>query len=259
MKKLQHLYFILVLFAISCEKDEIPSCNCGNNNSDKICSEYLFENEEAIGYINYEYDNNDVLIKKSYFNKNGCIKKASYYEYLNNKQTIETIYKTTNSIDYIRLYNYNSFDSISSIICERDGKEFSKITFEYNDTQNRTKEDHYSDNNLVSIIAFEYDTDGVLNKIKTLDQNNNLQSLKMYSFYLENVTKINHFDSKSNYLGNDVFRFDNKNQLLNAYHYGSKNNLINYEIGDLENGLLAKKTVYNSENNAMSFSIFKYY
>jgi hypothetical protein len=259
MKRLLYLVLISFLFILSCEKDDFPACNCEGSSTDKICSQYLFENNISLGYINFEYDNNNRLVKKSYFNNNNGVKKISYFEYANNKLTKETVYKSINSIDYIRLYNYNSYDSISSVICYRDSVEFSKITYDYNDARKKLLEKQYSNDNLITKNTYEYNTDGVLLKIKTFDSNDSLQSLKMYSFFLDNITKITNYGSEYNYLGNDVFKYDDKNQIINAYHYGPSYNLINYEIGEFENSLLSKKTIYNNEDKPVSYNVYKYY
>ncbi|NVO01414.1 MAG: hypothetical protein HXX09_01795 [Bacteroidetes bacterium] len=259
MKRLLYLIFISFLFILSCEKDEFPACNCGGNSSDKICSQYLFENDESIGYINFEYNSQHLLTKKSYFNKNGGIKKLSIFEYSNKLLTKETVYKSNNSIDYIRLYTYNSYDSINSISCVRDDIEFSKITIEYNNERKRITQKEFEASTLKIKSAYEYDSEGLLLKIKKYDGNDSLQSMNMYEFFLDNIIKIRNYGTEYSYLGNDVFKFDDKKQIINAFHYGSANNLVSSEVGEFENSLLSKKTVYNAENKVISYAVFKYY
>lgn len=178
-------------------------------------------------YINYEYDENNLLIKSSRFDEEGYQTTIRYNYNHHKKKTKEILSKPRSWKPYkenSRIYSRDTTDNV-----------YLKRTYIYDDYQNLIKvvEQNYEDNYRKSSTVFNYDSNNRIIKKMILDQND---SIRLYWTY-EYVKDID-FKTKESLIlpkfPDDYsvleFVYDKNNRILKLFHEEDKKvNLVEFE------------------------------
>ncbi len=250
---------IILLFAVlfSCTKENPIITPCDHSLPGLICKEYRYDKGAYIGYIQYGYNVKKQLVQQDLYSVNHTSVRKNY-EYsstgqLKAKTSITAGGEIIESYDY----QYNEFDSLSTITFIKDKKLQCLTTCEYNPQFFlNTKKSEFSDGTTTH-YTYLYDGNN-LYKESVYNMSDQLLSYSVYTYFSNHFKRLSHFGSTSSLLSYEIIQYNTKGELLEIKYYNSENELLKKELWSYENGLLIKYAFYNADETLVSCRLYQY-
>lgn len=257
MKNTLIILVLIVLFA--CQKDGFIPCICEESQSGLLCREYNFTNDKCIGYIDYEYEDKQVLKHKLFNTVNGIIKKSILYEYNSSKRIINiSEFNKDHLLQNQYIYDYHYFDSIATIQ-KFTNNNLEQITeYGYNGSHLMINITIYKDS-LYRYFTYQYDSEDVLWKISEYSSDSILQSYTIFHSFSNDILREDYYDGQFDFAGYKVTQLSEDHLPMLINYYDKDSNKIAWEVFEYEIRKLTKSSFYNSYGVCESYKVFVYY
>ena len=199
MNRIVFIFLITILAA--CQTDPILPCN-EEGPVGKICREYRYSNDVAIGYVEYEYEN-ESKITANIFNQQSNITKTVVEQFENGKTSIiAEQYPTSDS--KVQTWHYNETDSLFLIFY---GFNDSTLEIMYENGK-RIREDYFHSDSLDRWVAYRYyQDDGKLYRKSFYSKSDSLLFYENYQYFSTGQNRVTYFSPNHQIIGRRVYRF----------------------------------------------------
>jgi len=256
----RYLLILLIFLLFTCKKDNIVPCQCNENSNGLLCRVYEYVEEECVGYINFEYNDNDALSKQYYFSVIGNLKKYSVFNYSSNGYiTDQTDFDNKHEIINRYVYGYNSFDSIESISLYKNLILEEKCNYVYNTSYLLTGIFSFHQNQLFSYELYQYDAENIIWKLSEYSQDSVLQSYTIFQHFNNGVIREDYYNGSFEFTGykTRLYTSDNLISIINIYN---KDGITSSrDVFEYNNKSLTKYSKFNSEGERILQTIYQYY
>ena len=197
-------YIGSVLLLFGCEQDEIVPCTEGGPVGE-LCRTYRYFNEDPIGYIAFEYEEDSAQFSR-YFNVHSELEKTVIQRYSDGRLTV-IAEQFTDGPSRVQSWHYNDLDSLSLIVY---GPNDSSVEITYEEGK-RFREQYFSNGALNRYIQYRYfEDDGLLYRVSEFDANDSLTFYSNYNYFSNNgnnVIRVSRFSSENELISRRLFTF----------------------------------------------------
>jgi len=195
------LYLNAVLF-VGCTSDVLVPCENSNGLSGSLCREYVFEDEQGQGFIEWTYSS-DTITVATFFDASSIEQKSVERRY-ENRMLHVIVESYLNGETNVRSLHYNDMDSLSAIVYGANDSSL-QVTYE---NGKRLHEMHVTDGQMIGYSVYRYyQDDGRLYRISTYNSTDSLLSYRQFDYFDTGQQRTSFFTSNHQLQGRRVFRF----------------------------------------------------
>lgn len=197
---IHHLLFLLLLLS-SCTSDGLVPCD-GEGPEGKLCREYRHANGSPVGYVEFEYQGDSVVVS-SFFDQNSALQKTVTERFESGRTTvISEQYSDQDS--KVQTWHYNGSDSLESIV---HGANDSMLQIVYEEGK-RKRESYLNAGELNRYLEYRYfQDDGNLYRIYLYNAQDVLLSYRSFEYFNTGHHRVSYFSGDHTLLGRRVYRF----------------------------------------------------
>lgn len=192
----------MAVLIASCTSDVLVPCETGTGPSGKLCREYVFEEQQGQGFIEWTYLS-DTMTVATYFDA-GSIEQKSVERRYENGLLHVIVESYPNGETNVRSLHYNDMDSLSAIVYGANDSSM-QVTYE---NGKRLRETHVTDEQVTGYSVYRYyQDDGRLYRILNYNSTDSLLSYRQLDYFDSGQQRTSFFTSNHQLLGRRVFRF----------------------------------------------------
>lgn len=196
------LLYLMAALLSGCTSDVLVPCEKDNEPSGRLCREYVFENEQARGFIEWAYFSDSMTVA-TYFDAASNEQKSVQRRYTNQLLSV-VVESYPNGETNVRSFHYNEFDSVSAIVY---GANDSSMQVTYQNGK-RLRETHVADEQITCYSVYRYyQDDGRLYRISRYSTTDSLLSYRQFDYFDTGQQRTSFFTANHQLLGRRVFRF----------------------------------------------------
>lgn len=247
------IIFSTVLFG--CSTDEVVPCS-GEGLNGQLCRAYRFYNEDGIGFTEYNYQGDTLVISEIYDTDSRLQK--TVVQRLANNQTVAITEQFPAAESRVKTFHYNEIDSLFLVVY---GANDSSLVINYENGK-RKIEDMVIDSEVMARKEYRYfQDDGELYRISFYLGTDSLLSYQNYDYFTSNGMnqyRVSVYNPDFSLVGRRLFSFT-QDGLIKTMEFRLADNQISATDNYIYDGSGMLQELQSQRNGATSKTVYVYH